>query len=147
MCPFSISTFYLYAVCSGYTLAVVEVMVSETQVRLELTGWDRIWAFKHSLTFSHDSVAKVFAEPRPGFGQSWWKVIRAPGASVPGVIQAGTFYFLGRREFSCVHFTGRAVVFELDDAHYTRIVVDVRDPEAVVQRVRAARWGRLEAGA
>ncbi len=120
-------------------------MVSETHVRLELTGLDRLWAFRRNLTFSCESVAEVFAEPRPEFGQSWWKVIRAPGTSVPGVVQTGTFYLQGRREFWCVQFTGKAAVFELTNSLYTRVVVNVRDPEAVVQRVQAARRGLMVA--
>ena len=128
-------------VAHGYTRAVVEVMVGETQVRLELTGWDRLWALKNNLVFPLESVYNVYADPaatRPnGF--------RLPGTSFPGFILAGT-YVGETREFWCIHYTGRGVVFELDGLFYTRIVVDVRDPEAVVQRVRAARWGRPEVG-
>lgn len=113
-------------------------MVSRDRVRLELTGGDRLWALKRSLTFPIRSVLNVYADPTatrlPG--------LRWPGTSVPGLVQAGTF--IGEtREFWCVRYTGRSVVFELDDHPYTRIVVDVRAPEAVVQRVRAARWGRV----
>ena len=123
-----------------YTSGVVEVMVSATQVRLELTGWDVLWALKSNLTFPVGGVCNVYADPtatRPsGF--------RLPGTSVPGVIQAGT-YIGETREFWCIHYTGRSVVFELEDLHYTRIVVDVRDPEAVVERVQTARRGLVEA--
>ncbi len=115
-------------------------MVSPSQVRLELTGWDRVWAFKSQLTLLHGNIVRVFADPQPTFGQAWWKVVRAPGTSIPGVTQAGTFYLQGGREFWCVHYTGRSIIFELEDLPYDRVVVDVRDPEAVVQRVRAARY-------
>ena len=134
-------------VARSYTRAVVEVLVSETQVRLELTGWDRLWALKNNLVFPVEGVRSVYAEPDP---QPPWREeplawMRA-GVSVPYVVQAGTFTKRGAREFWCIHYTGRGVVFELDGLFYTRIVVDVRDPEAVVQRVRAARWGRPEVG-
>ncbi len=117
-------------------------MVSETQVRLELTGWDRLWALKNNLIFPLEGVSNVYADPtatRPrGF--------RLPGTSLPSLILAGT-YVGETRKFWCIHYTGQSVVFELEGLDYARIVVDVRDPEAVVQRVRAARWGRLEVGA
>ena len=120
---------------------MVEVMVSPSYVRLELTGWDRL-SLKTNLTFPTAGIRIVYADPNPL--QSWqaspfsWVRI---GISLPGVIQAGTFTGQGHREFWCFHFTGRSVVFELEDLPYSRIVVDVRDPEAVVQRVRAARYG------
>lgn len=127
---------HLHAVHGGYTLSVVEVMVGETHVRLELTSWDVLWALKSNLTFPIQGVLDVYADPtatRP-------KGFRLPGTSVPGLIQAGT-YVGETREFWCVHHTGRSVVFELENLPFTRIVVDVRDPEAVVQRVQAARRG------
>lgn len=65
-----------------------------------------------------------------------------PGTHLPGVVKAGTYIGQGAREFWCVHYTGNAVVFELEALEYTRAVVDVRDPEAVVQRVRAAQVAR-----
>ena len=115
---------------------MVEVMVSPNYVRLELTGWDILWSLKSNLTFPVAGIRTVYADPnatRPnGF--------RMPGTGLPGVIHAGT-YIGETREFWCIHFTGRSIVFELEDLPYSRIVVDVRDPEAVVQRVRAARYG------
>ncbi len=116
---------------------MVEVMVSPNYVRLELTGLDILWSLKGNLTFPIAGIRSIYADPtvtRP-------KGLRLPGTSIPGLIQAGTYVWQGTREFWCVHFTGRSVVFELEDLPYTRIVVDVRDPEAVVQRVRAARYG------
>lgn len=116
---------------------MVEVMVSPSQVRLELTGLDIIWALKGNLKFPVAGIRIVYADPtttRP-------KGLRLPGTSITGLIQAGTYVWQGTREFWCIHFTGRSVVFELENLPFTRVVVDVRNPEAVVQRVRAVRYG------
>lgn len=59
-------------------------------------------------------------------------------AHLPNGAHASFGAFATQAEVSC---------FELDNLPYTRVVADVRDPEAVVQQVRAARWGRLEVGA
>ena len=115
---------------------MVEVMVSPGQVRLELTGWDILWSLKRNLTFPIAGVRNVYADPTATQPNGF----RMPGTGLPGVIHAGT-YIGETREFWCIHFTGRSVVFELEDLPYTRVVIDVRDPEAVVQRVRAARYG------
>ena len=63
------------------------------------------------------------------------KGIRAPGANVPGVITAGTFHIHGERVFWDVHDAAKAVVIELADEHYARLVVQVADPGATVALV------------
>jgi hypothetical protein len=58
-----------------------------------------------------------------------------PGAHVPGVITAGTFHIPGERVFWDVHDPAKAVVIELADEHYARLVVQVADPRATVALV------------
>ncbi len=117
-------------------------------MRLELTGWDRLWALKSNVVFPVEGVRSVYTEsdPQPPWREEPLAWVRA-GISVPKIVQAGTFTKRGAREFWCVRYTGRSIVFELEDLPYTRVIADVRDPEAIVQRVRAARWGRPEVGA
>ena len=66
------------------------------------------------------------------------KGIRAPGAHVPGVINAGTFHIHGERVFWDVHDPAKAVVIELADEHYARLVVQVADPGATVALVETS---------
>lgn len=114
---------------------MVEVSLNPTEVRLELTPLEAIWALKKRLTFPLASVQAVYidASPTPA------PALRMPGTHLPGAIKAGTYVWQGAREFWFVRYTGNTVVFELEGFPYTRAVVDVYDPEAVVQRVRAAR--------
>lgn len=126
-----------YKRSASILLGMIEVMVSPSQVRLELTGLDILWSLKRHLTFPVAGIRSVYADPKPKMRP---RGLRLPGTSIPGIVQAGTY--LGEtREFWCIHFMGRSVVFELEDLPYDRIIVDVRDPEAVVQRVRAVRYG------
>lgn len=118
---------------------MVEVIVDETQVRLELIGLDRLWSFETRISFPLNSLTQVETDPQPTFKHPWWQIVRAPGTSIPGIIRAGTYRWRGDREFWCIHFSGQAVVFELEGQRYSRIVVDVRDPEAVVARLLEAR--------
>ncbi len=55
---------------------------------------------------------------------------------IPGVIIAGTYYGRGRKEFWNTHFRGGTTVFDLKDADYTRIVVDVENTDAVLFELR-----------
>jgi hypothetical protein len=66
------------------------------------------------------------------------KGIRAPGAHLPGVITAGTFHIHGERIFWDVHDPAKAVVIELNDERYARLIVQVADPRATVALIEQA---------
>ncbi len=74
--------------------------------------------------------------------------IRAPGTGIPGVIAVGTRRGSFGKDFAVVHGGDPAVVIELADAEYSRIVVTTPDaegrgradsgpPDAVVRRASA----------
>jgi hypothetical protein len=54
------------------------------------------------------------------------------------VITAGTFYQLDGAVFFDVHDPERTIVIDLEHEHYSRLVLEVDDPEAVVARLRSA---------
>jgi hypothetical protein len=56
---------------------------------------------------------------------------------VPGVVVAGTFYEAGERVFWDVHDPAKAVVIELADQRYARLVVGVADPSATVALIES----------
>ena len=66
------------------------------------------------------------------------KGLRAPGAHVPGVITAGTFHIDGEHVFWDVHDPAKAVVIELRDQRYARLIVQVPDPRATVDLIERA---------
>ncbi|MFG1689346.1 hypothetical protein ACGFNP_55005 [Nonomuraea sp. NPDC049269] len=99
---------------------------------VEIEGLDKLWALKSRLTIPLANIRGATADP--GMIKSP-KGIRAPGAHIPGVITAGTFHLDGERVFWDVHDAAKAVVIELADERYTRLVVEVDDPRATVDLV------------
>jgi hypothetical protein len=63
-----------------------------------------------------------------------------PGTNLPGVITAGTYRVLGtgERNFWDVCRKEKALVFELRDEPYTRLIVEVEDPFTTIEKVRRA---------
>jgi len=55
--------------------------------------------------------------------------IRAPGTSLPGVVMVGTWRQTGRTTFVACHGARPAVVVDLKDARFDRLVVTVDDPD------------------
>ncbi|MEU1511661.1 hypothetical protein ABZ490_05805 [Streptomyces sp. NPDC005811] len=96
---------------------------------------DRLWSFKGGLTVPLAHVRGATADPGITADP---KGIRAPGSHVPGVITAGTFHQDGEKVFWDVRDASKAVVVELADETYARLVLQVDDPRATVTLVENA---------
>ena len=110
-----------------------KISLSRDDVRIEITGWDRLWSFKGSLTVPKESIDRVYRYD--GRIKPPW--CRAPGTAIPKVIISGTYYGRGRKEFWNTHFRSGALVFDLKNAEYTRVVIDVDDPEKVLSELKS----------
>jgi hypothetical protein len=115
---------------------MVDLSISGDRLVLDVRGADKLWALKSSLEISLAHVTEIRADP--AIAQGWWHGLRMPGTSLPGVITAGTFYQDGKRIFWDVHRPENTVVIELKDERYNELIVEVADPEAAVELVRAA---------
>ena len=104
---------------------MAKVEIDGDSLIVEIEGSDKLWALKSRLIIPLANVLGATADPgvinEP-------KGIRAPGAHVPGVITAGTFHIHGERVFWDVHDPAKAVVIELADEHYARLVGTSRRP-------------------
>ena len=118
-------------------MALVRIDGDDLIVVIE--GLNKLWAFKSSLTIPLANVRGATADP--GIAAEP-KGIRAPGARVPGVITAGTFHQDGEKIFWDVRDPSKAVVVELADDQYARLVLQVDDPRATVALVENALAGR-----
>jgi hypothetical protein len=114
-------------------VATVDIEGADLVVRVE--GMDKLWALKSSLTIPLANVRGATADP--GIVKDP-KGVRAPGTYVPGVVVAGTFHHEGERVFWDVRDPAKAVVIELADEQYARLVVQVEDPRATVERIEKA---------
>ncbi|EGG49099.1 MULTISPECIES: hypothetical protein [Streptomyces] len=114
-------------------MAVIRIDGDDLVVMME--GLDKLWAFKGSLTIPLANVRGVTADPGMAAEP---KGMRAPGSHVPGVIIAGTFHQHGEKVFWDVRDPAKAVVVELADERYTRLVLQVEDPRATVALVESA---------
>ncbi|SCF18610.1 hypothetical protein GA0074695_4128 [Micromonospora viridifaciens] len=111
---------------------MAHVRIDEDTLIVEIEGLDKLWALKSRLEIPLLNVRGATADPgvikEP-------KGIRAPGAHLPGVITAGTFHIDGERIFWDVRDPAKAVVIELRDERYARLIVQVTDPRATVALV------------
>ncbi|WP_030381807.1 MULTISPECIES: hypothetical protein [unclassified Streptomyces] len=114
-------------------MALIRIDGDDLIVMIE--GLDKLWSFKSSLTIPLANVRGATADP--GIATEP-KGLRAPGSHLPGVITAGTFHQDGEKVFWDVRDPSKAIVVELADERYARLVLQVDDPRAAVALVESA---------
>jgi len=114
---------------------VADIRIEGDTLVVDITGLDKLWALKSSLTIPLANVRGATSDP--GIVREP-KGLRAPGTHLPGVITAGTFHIDGEKVFWDVHDAAKAVVIELADERYARLVVQVDDPRTTVAQIEAA---------
>lgn len=114
---------------------MARITFENTTLVVTVEGLDKLWALKSRLEIPLAHVRGATHDP--GIIRDR-KGVRAPGTHVPGVITAGTWQHEGERIFWDVRNPEKAIVIELADERYTRLVVEVDDPRAVVTLIEQA---------
>jgi len=115
---------------------MTDVELTRDALIVHVLGMDRLWTLKSRLEIPISHV--VGAEVDSEVAREWRKGIRAPGAHVPGVITAGTFYQDGEQVFWDVHDPQKTVVIQLRDERYARLVIEVDDPNVTAVTIQKA---------
>ena len=114
---------------------MARVSIDGRDLVVEIEGLDKLLALKRRLVIPLAKVRGATADPgivaEP-------KGMHAPGTHVPGVLAAGTFRQNGERVFWNVQDGTRAVVIEIADNYYVRLVIEVDDPGATVAMIERA---------
>lgn len=112
------------------------ISIEGTDLVVEVQGMDKLWSLKSRINIPLAHVRGATSDPGVvGDGQG----LKLGGARIPGVIVAGTFRQDGEWVFWDVHDKAKAVVIELQEETYARLVVEVPDPRATVELVERAR--------
>jgi hypothetical protein len=111
---------------------MAHVSIDGSDLIVEIEGLDKLWALKSRLTIPLSNVRGATADP--GIVRES-KGLKIGGARVPGVITAGSFLQDGEHVFWDVHDAARAVVIELTDERFSRLVIEVPDPAATVSLI------------
>ncbi|MEV4133986.1 hypothetical protein AB0J72_17675 [Dactylosporangium sp. NPDC049742] len=108
------------------------VSIDSGNLVVEMEGLDKLWALKSRLEIPLANVRGATADP--GMVRQP-KGIRTAGAHIPNVITAGTFRLDGERVFWDVRDAEKAIVVELADERYARLVIQVDDPRSAVDLI------------
>ena len=114
---------------------MARVHVEGSDLIVDIEGLNKLWAFKSSITVPLANVRGATLDP--GIVREW-KGVRSAGTYMPGMIVAGTFRSGGERIFWDVRDADKAVVIQLHDERYARLIVEVDDPRAAVDLIEQA---------
>lgn len=121
-----------------------EVNVTDEALEVRLSGVAGVLALKSALTVPLEHVSRAATETSEE-ARSEKSHLRAPGANIPGLITAGSY---GSGESRQLWYVTRArqgdplLVIDLTDESYSRIVLEVDDPEADAERIGGALGAR-----
>ncbi|HYA43982.1 MAG TPA: hypothetical protein VED59_00125 [Acidimicrobiales bacterium] len=114
---------------------MAKITITDRTMTVEISGFDKLWSLKSRLEIPLAHVRGATADPGVARYRGGW---RGPGTYVPGVLTAGTFHQDGDRVFWDVHDPTKAIVIELDDERYQRLVVQVDDPRTMAETINRA---------
>ena len=108
---------------------MVSVTVNGDTFIFEIKGFHKIWALKSKIIVSKENIIRAYQNENEF---TFWKGFRMPGTEIPGLIAAGTFYKKGRNFWDVIN-TKKALVVELKDNYYKKLIIEVENPEAAMQ--------------
>jgi hypothetical protein len=115
---------------------MVEVKVSGDRAVFEVEGLHKLWSLRSRLEIPLEHIRGVRADPAPAMG--WFDGLKVAGTGLPHLFRAGTFYQQGDFVFWDVRRPEKAVVVELEDEHFSKLIVEVEDPAATVSLLEGA---------
>ena len=115
---------------------MIKPEITTNALILHVEGADKVWAFKSQLSIALNHITGIRLDEE--LVNKWWHGIKFPGANIPHVITAGTFYQQGKRVFWDIHHPKQAVVISLTDETYNELVIEVENPEIFVEQIQEA---------
>lgn len=119
---------------------MVNVNLQGDVVVFEVIGFDKLWTFRSSLQIPLAHITDIYADPNPAMG--WFQGTKIVGVGMPDIFKAGIFYQEGEFVFWDVRHPESTIVVELTHEQFTKLVVEVAEPDIVVRAVREAIYSR-----
>jgi hypothetical protein len=119
---------------------MVNVSVDDDRAVFEVEGMHRLWALRSRMEIPLAHITGV--EHDPDQVGRWWHGFKLTGTDMPGLFAAGTFYYHGELVFWDVHRPEDTVIVSLDHERYKKLIIEVDDPDAVVEILTTGRAGR-----
>jgi hypothetical protein len=115
---------------------MVKIRIDGSRAVFEPQGWHQLWTLRSRLEIPLSHITDV--RPSPGLMLGWVDRLRLAGTHLPFLFSAGTFLGGGGLDFWDVEDPDRAIIVELRDETYWRLVIEVKDPAGSVAMLKQA---------
>ncbi len=104
---------------------MVTITKTDAYYNFEVKGLHKLWSFRNELNIPLENIVRAYQDVSEMNG---WKGWRAPGTHVPFIITAGTYHLDGDKIFWDVVNKKNAIIIELKDENYHKLIVEVDNP-------------------
>lgn len=117
---------------------MAQITINPANLKIELTKNEQFWGLHRSLIVPGKQVVGAQA-----LGKGWLRTLglRAPGTGLPGIMVAGTFRRRGDKSFVSWTRGTQPLQINLTGNKYDRIIVGVKDAEALADTINSAITG------
>ncbi len=114
---------------------MIDMALYNDHATFTLAPWQALLAIRHRIEVPYAQVQSVSAQPRRLLLRPY---LRMPGTHVLWLLAAGTFVGATQREFWWVTRRPTALVVDLINHEFTRLVLELNDPDLAVQQLGQA---------
>ncbi len=111
------------------------ITIDDGELDIEMSRLDQVLSLKSHLTVPLSHITGV--STRPEEARSWFHGIKV-GTNIPGIVTAGTFYTGDGKVFFDMHNADQTIAIDLRGESYSRLIVQVDDPEGTAAQIKAA---------
>ena len=111
---------------------MVLITRDDKETVFEVKGLHKFLSFKSELRIPNSHIQRVYSDQNEIRN---WKGVRALGTSVPGALNAGTFYQHedGSTIFMDIANEKNAIIVDLAGEEYKRLIIEVADPQFAIK--------------
>ncbi|MFV8368122.1 hypothetical protein [Flavobacterium sp. LB2R40] len=113
---------------------MVSVTSNENEFIFDILGSHKFWAFENKIRVPKDKIIRAY-QSNDEF--TFWIGWKMPGTQLPWIITAGTYIRKGKRNFWDVCNKKNAIIVELKESYYTKLIIEVENPEKTINKLNA----------
>jgi hypothetical protein len=111
---------------------MVAVTTNENEFVFDILGSHQFWAFENKIIVPKDKIIRAY-QSNDEF--TFWIGWKMPGTQLPWVITAGTYIKKGKRNFWDVCNKKNAIIVELKDSYYNKLIIEVENPQETLNKL------------
>lgn len=120
--------------------APTEIDLLVDKLVVEPMGWNKLWSLRSKIEIPFADIVSIEQDRR--LAENGPAGLRFPGANLPGIYLAGTYWkFWGKnkvRSFWVRRHADKCITIRLRNQHFNYVTVEVHDPEREIHHLRTA---------